>query len=65
MMIKEDRFNINTCLTISSEKQCSKESTFLRKGRLGKTMKCLYISFCNNKDYHDYQRPPIQLADLT
>lgn len=64
-LFKETEFDSSTCLTTLTEKQASKESLEQRKGRLGRTMKGLYISIhAPNDQVPNYQVPPIQRLDL-
>ncbi|KAK8839260.1 hypothetical protein M9Y10_032191 [Tritrichomonas musculus] len=65
-LFKETEFDRNTCLTTLTEKQTSKESMDQRKGRLGRTMKGLYISIHEPNNYVPYsQVPPVLRLDLS
>ncbi|KAK8842585.1 hypothetical protein M9Y10_025443 [Tritrichomonas musculus] len=64
-LVKENEFDLSTCLTTWTEKQASKESMDQRKGRLGRTMKGLYVPIhAPFSEIPDIQTPPIQRLDL-
>lgn len=65
-LVKEERFNPSTRLSTYIEKLASKESRKLRKGRLGRSMNGLYISFTQkNVEIDKSETPSIQIHDLT
>lgn len=64
-LVKEPGFDVKTSLTTLVETQASKETMMQRKGRLGRSMKGLYISILVNKNQPEIQVPPIQRLDLT
>ena len=63
---KEASFDIFTGLTTLREKQVSYEIMNQRKGRLGRTMKGLYVPICSPKYLiPQYEVSPIEKVDLT
>lgn len=65
-LVKEGKFDTSTCLTTLKEKQASRELMNQRKGRLGKSMKGLYISIhAPDEKIARFKSPYVKRNDLT